>query len=205
MNLTENLLTEHQRKVDEETDPAEKRQLAAYGKNIIFSPFLSALDLVAIGLRKRNIKYYELNGHCSDTDRRTTLNNFEEKGKDFVEDPTATADDTRVLLASLRVGAEGLNLCHAANVIMLTLTYNPYVDEQAFARADRLGQKLQVHIYYLIAENSQEKRIWDIQTYKKAKVFGVMDDKMLISNAKSMQKWDVEKVKRCVSGTYLSN
>lgn len=58
----------------------------------------------------------------------------------------------------------GLNLIEANNVIMFDLWWNPAVEEQAFGRAPRMGQKKTVHIYKLITINTVERRILEVKS-----------------------------------------
>ena len=57
--------------------------------------------------------------------------------QDFKDNPY-----TKVLLASIRVGGVGLNLCAANIVVILEPWWNPAVEDQAIDRINRIGQKV---------------------------------------------------------------
>lgn len=75
-------------------------------------------------------------------------------GKDFDGDkPVCPA-----MLVSPRAGGVGLNITAANHVIFPTRLFNPAPEEQAIARAWRMGQTKTVHVHYLIAHG-------EIQTF----------------------------------------
>ncbi|BGP56497.1 hypothetical protein JCM8202v2_004118 [Rhodotorula sphaerocarpa] len=77
------------------------------------------------------------------------------------EDPDCT-----VILVSIKAGAVGLNLTCCSRVILLDLWWNPAIEEQAFDRAHRFGQKDDVKIYKLTIDNTVEDRILTLQADK---------------------------------------
>lgn len=54
------------------------------------------------------------------------------------------------------------------NVILVDLWWNPALEEQAFDRAHRFGQKRDVNIYKLTIEKTVEERILLLQEKKRA-------------------------------------
>ncbi|KAJ0098974.1 hypothetical protein Patl1_21138 [Pistacia atlantica] len=72
-----------------------------------------------------------------------------------------------VLLASLKASGAGINLAAASRVFLLEPWWNPAVEEQAMDRVHRIGQKEGVKIVRLIARNSIEERILELQERKK--------------------------------------
>ncbi|CBI32804.3 unnamed protein product, partial [Vitis vinifera] len=72
-----------------------------------------------------------------------------------------------VLLASLKASGAGINLTAASRVYLLEPWWNPAVEEQAMDRVHRIGQKEDVKIVRLIARNSIEERILELQERKK--------------------------------------
>lgn len=69
-------------------------------------------------------------------------------------------------ILSLRSGGVGLNLTTASNVIHFDRWWNPAVENQATDRAFRIGQKKDVQVHTLIAENSIEEKIDEMLTSK---------------------------------------
>ncbi|KAK4901843.1 transcription termination factor, RNA polymerase II [Elasticomyces elasticus] len=196
VKMIKHFVAEYEENLAEIEDPVERMQFRAYNKIIIFSPFLAVLDALAMGLEENEIEYLELNGHVTGGDRERTIRTFEEKDDD--DNPIDFAVDgnepskVRVMLASLRVAAEGLNLPHGSKIIMLTLSWNPFLDAQAFSRAYRIGQPYPVETYYLYAASSLDRRIHEVQGEKMTKIAKVMDQKALSQNAKKMRSWDVD-------------
>ncbi|KAF9062816.1 chromatin remodeling complex subunit, partial [Rhodocollybia butyracea] len=120
-------------------------------KTIIFSQFTSMLDLLHSFLQNEGIKFVRLDGKMDMTRRKNSLDTLR-------NNPSVT-----VILVSLRAGGTGLNLVEANNVIMFDLWWNPAVEEQAFGRVHRMGQKKTVHIYKLVTLNTVERRILEVK------------------------------------------
>ena len=75
--------------------------------------------------------------------------------------------DTRVILISFKAGSTGLNLTACNNVILVDLWWNPALEDQAFDRAHRFGQELDVNIYKLKIDSTVEDRILELQERKR--------------------------------------
>ncbi|KAI0702988.1 SNF2 family N-terminal domain-containing protein [Cerioporus squamosus] len=73
----------------------------------------------------------------------------------------------RVMLISLKAGALGLNLTVANNVYLMDPWWQEGIESQAIDRCNRIGQKKPVHVYQLIAENTVESKVIEIQEKKK--------------------------------------
>lgn len=84
------------------------------------------------------------------------MNNFE---KDQAIDKFKSLPGPRGLLISLKAGGVGLNLQEASVVILFDRWWNPAIENQAIARAHRMGQKLPVHVYRFEVINTVEERI----------------------------------------------
>ena len=76
--------------------------------------------------------------------------------------------DGDFFLISLKAGGTGLNLTAANYVLLLDPWWNPAVEDQAADRAHRIGQKLPVTVYRVVAENTVEDRILDLHGDKRA-------------------------------------
>ena len=77
-------------------------------------------------------------------------------------------DGPPVMLISLKAGGTGLNLTAADHVFLCDPWWNPAVEDQAADRAHRIGQDRPVTIYRLIAVDTVEERILDLQEKKRA-------------------------------------
>jgi SNF2 family DNA or RNA helicase len=69
---------------------------------------------------------------------------------------------------SLKAGGSGLNLTAADVVIHVDPWWNPAVENQATDRAYRIGQDKPVFVYKLVAANTIEERIQQMQKQKQA-------------------------------------
>ena len=79
-----------------------------------------------------------------------------------------TNGSTDVFLISLKAGGTGLTLTSADTVIHYDPWWNPAVEDQAADRAHRIGQDRPVMIYRLVAADTVEERILELQSAKRA-------------------------------------
>jgi SNF2 family DNA or RNA helicase len=80
----------------------------------------------------------------------------------FQNDPAS-----RLFLISLKAGGLGLNLTAADYVFILDPWWNPAVEAQAVDRAHRIGQARQVFAYRLIARDTVEEKVLQLQESKR--------------------------------------
>jgi len=120
---------------------------------LLFSQFTSMLDLIKPALDAAGIRYVELRGDTAD--RAAPVQRFE-------------AGEVPLFLISLKAGGRGLNLTSADTVIHYDPWWNPAVEEQASDRAHRIGQTKSVFVYKLIAADTVEERILEMQERKAA-------------------------------------
>ena len=129
-------------------------QLLEEGRNIlIFSQFTGVLALIEADLTAQNIAYSKLTGQ---TRKRQQAIDLFQNG------------DVRVFLISLKAGGSGLNLTAADVVIHMDPWWNPAVENQATDRAHRIGQDKPVFVYKLVAADTVEERIQQMQQQKQA-------------------------------------
>lgn len=125
-------------------------------KALIFSQFVETLKLVRKELDGRKVKYMYLDGQ---TQKRQA------KVDEFQNDPSIP-----FFLISLKAGGVGLNLTAADYVIHLDPWWNPAVEMQASDRAHRIGQTKPVFVYKIIARDTVEEKILQLQEKKRALV-----------------------------------
>jgi hypothetical protein len=130
-------------------------------KTLVFSQFTSLLAIVREGLEERGIPYAYLDGKTHDRQARVDR---------FQSDPACP-----LFLISLKAGGVGLNLTAAEYVYLLDPWWNPAVEAQAIDRAHRIGQTRPVFAYRLIAANTIEERILELQQKKRALAESVID------------------------------
>ena len=73
-----------------------------------------------------------------------------------------------VFLISLKAGGRGLNLTSADTVIHYDPWWNPAVEDQASDRAHRIGQTKSVFVFKLVAADTVEERMLELQQRKAA-------------------------------------
>ena len=129
-------------------------EMIAEGRRILlFSQFTSMLDLMKPALTAAGIPFVELRGDTGD--RAEPVRSFE-------------AGEVPLFLISLKAGGRGLNLTSADTVIHYDPWWNPAVEDQASDRAHRIGQTKSVFVYKLIAADTVEERIVELQERKAA-------------------------------------
>ena len=131
---------------------------------LVFSQFTEMLALAAEMLDTLALPYLTLTGQTPPRERGAVVKRFQ------AQDETSAP----ILLASLKAGGVGLNLTAADTVIHLDPWWNPAVEEQATARAHRIGQDQPVFVYKLVVEGSIEERMLELQARKAALAHGVL-------------------------------
>jgi SNF2 family DNA or RNA helicase len=122
-------------------------------KALVFSQFTSLLAIVRAQLDATGVKYEYLDGQTRD--RQACVERFQ-------NDP-----ECRLFLISLKAGGLGLNLTAAEYVFLLDPWWNPAVEAQAIDRAHRIGQERPVFAYRLIAKDTVEEKILELQRSKR--------------------------------------
>ena len=122
-------------------------------KVLVFSQFTSLLAIVRDRLDEQKTVYEYLDGKTRDRQERVER---------FQNDP-----DCKLFLISLKAGGLGLNLTAAEYVFLLDPWWNPAVEAQAIDRAHRIGQTRQVFAYRLIAKDTVEEKVLQLQQSKK--------------------------------------
>ena len=130
------------------------RQVVDEGhKALIFSQFTSLLAIVREHLDEAGLVYEYLDGETRDRGARVDR---------FQTDP-----DCPLFLISLKAGGLGLNLTAAEYVFLLDPWWNPAVEAQAVDRTHRIGQTRQVFAYRLIARDTVEEKVLELQKSKR--------------------------------------
>jgi len=125
-------------------------------KVLIFSQFVTALDLIQKELIKKDIPYFLITG---DTNSKRRLEMCDEFNKENSKE--------KVFLISLKAGGTGLNLVGADTVIHLDPWWNVAIENQASDRAHRIGQQKKVTVFKLIMNSSIEEKVIELQKNKK--------------------------------------
>jgi SNF2 family DNA or RNA helicase len=138
-------------------------------KVLVFSQFTSFLALLRHRLDGAEIPYLYLDGQTRD--RQELVEEFQsETGRPL-------------FLISLKAGGLGLNLTAADYVYLLDPWWNPAVEAQAIDRAHRIGQTRTVFAYRLVARDTVEEKILELQEGKRALADAIIQaDQSLVAN-----------------------
>ncbi|MEO7648896.1 MAG: DEAD/DEAH box helicase [Bryobacteraceae bacterium] len=140
-------------------------------KAIVFSQFTSFLAILRQRLDKQKIVYEYLDG--STTNRQAHVERFQQDS------------GVKLFLISLKAGGVGLNLTAAEYVFLLDPWWNPAVEAQAIDRAHRIGQLRRVFAYRLIARDTVEEKVLELQKSKRALAEAIIgEDNRLVGNLK---------------------
>ncbi|KAI1629297.1 SNF2 family N-terminal domain-containing protein [Exophiala viscosa] len=124
-------------------------------KSIVFSTWTRSLDLVELHLKKERILFTRIDGATEPNKRQKILNEF------------AKSKKVRVLLMTTGTGAYGLNLTVANRIFILEPQWNPSIEDQAIARAQRLLQEHSVHVIRYVVRGTVEE---DIKKQQQSKI-----------------------------------
>jgi SNF2 family DNA or RNA helicase len=150
--------------------------LDAGSRILVFSSFVRALKLLAEHLKSKGHSYCYLDG--STKNRLAICDTF-------------NADESiPVFLISLKAGGTGLNLTGADTVVHFDPWWNPAAEAQATDRAHRIGQKRVVTSIKLIAANTVEEKVVELQA-KKAELL----DELFAQSAEANAKVSMETIK----------
>lgn len=144
-------------------------------KALIFSQFTSMLAILQDRLTELGISYFYLDGQTRN--RKLVVEGFQKGERPF-------------FLVSLKAGGLGLNLTAAGYVFLLDPWWNPAVEKQAVDRAHRIGQDKPVFAYRLIARNTVEERVLELQQSKRELAEALLGSD--VSLLRGLKKEDLE-------------
>ena len=147
-------------------------------KTIIFSQFVSLLDLLQVPIEDKKWPVLRYDGAMSGEARDAAITKFTE------------SQTHNIMLISLKAGNAGLNLVAASRVIILDPFWNPYIEMQAVDRAYRIGQQREVEVHRVLIKGTVEDRIIELQDQKRALVDSALDE----GANKSLGRLDVQQL-----------
>lgn len=128
---------------------------------LVFSQFVSMLQILRAELDQRNVAYCYLDG--STRERMQVVHRFN------------SDRSMPVFLISLKAGGTGLNLTGADMVVHFDPWWNPAVEEQATDRAYRIGQRRTVYSIKLIAAGTVEEKVLALQERKRSVIEATLE------------------------------
>lgn len=121
--------------------------LEAEHKVLVFTQWKQMGDLIREHLNAQEISHRTLDGSVPMSQRGAIVEEFQRP------------DGPRVLVIGLLAGGEGITLTQADTIIMYDRWWNPAIEDQAIARAHRIGQERPVTAYVLETRDSIEERL----------------------------------------------
>ena len=115
---------------------------------------MHVLDIAQLMLQERGLSSLRMDGSTPPAQRESLVQQFQN-------------GEIPLFLLSLKVGGAGLNLTAADYVLLLDPWWNPAVEAQAAARSHRSGQQRPVTLCRLIAADTLEERMLELQQQKK--------------------------------------
>jgi superfamily II DNA or RNA helicase len=122
-------------------------------KVLVFSQFTKLLAFVKTHLEEEGVNYAYLDGQT--------------KNRGELVEKFQTDETCNLFLISLKAGGVGLNITAADYVFLLDPWWNPAVEAQAIDRAHRIGQTKPVFAYRMIARDTVEEKILELQQSKR--------------------------------------
>jgi SNF2 family DNA or RNA helicase len=147
-------------------------------KTIVFSQFVSLLDLVQVPIDRKGWKVQRYDGAMSADARNDAV-------IQFTDNP-----NVKIMLISLKAGNYGLNLVAASRVIILDPFWNPFIEMQAVDRAYRIGQQKPVEVHRILIKDTVEDRIIKLQEKKRKLVDSALDE----GAGKALSRLDVHQL-----------
>ncbi|HMV24848.1 MAG TPA: DEAD/DEAH box helicase, partial [Saprospiraceae bacterium] len=122
-------------------------------KVLVFSSYVRHLDKYCDWATSNKVAFSRLTGDVALAQRQREVENFQEK-------------DIPWFFLSLKAGGTGLNLTAAELVFLIDPWWNPAAEQQAIARAHRIGQNRNVTAIRFITRNTIEEKILRLQQKK---------------------------------------
>ncbi len=124
-------------------------------KILIFSQFTRFIEIIRESLSARipEAPIFVLTG--TTRDRVKPVESFQK------------SEGGAVMFVSLRAGGTGITLTSADYVFLADPWWNPAVEEQAIDRVHRIGRKGDVFVYRMIAQDTVEQRVRNLQNQKR--------------------------------------
>lgn len=119
-------------------------------KAIVFTSYTRMADLIASAAQQRFSVFSAcLDGRTAIDDRQPLIDQY------------SAVSGPAVLVLNPKAGGSGLNITAATHVIHYNLEWNPALEDQASARAHRIGQTRPVMVRRLICEGTVEEVVED--------------------------------------------
>ncbi|KMQ44169.1 Helicase, C-terminal [Trichophyton rubrum] len=135
-------------------------------KITIFTQFLGMISAISSVCEAEGWRYTTLCGKLHHRTRHANIKRFRE-------------ENVSILISSLKAGGVGLDLTMASKCILVDLWWNEAIEQQAFCRLFRIGQKNDVEIVRICVENTVDDRLQLIQSRKSEHIKKAMGSTVL--------------------------
>lgn len=135
--------------------------LAEGKKVVIFNLYKQTIDNLAAHFGKK----------CTIVDGRINARDKDKHIQRFLHDPTCT-----VFLGNTKAAGIGINLVNSNDVFFTSFSFTSDQIEQSIKRLHRPGQRKKVNVYFTIAENTIDQRIFDLVSGKLNDINDILDN-----------------------------
>ncbi|GAA5865684.1 hypothetical protein JCM8547_002749 [Rhodosporidiobolus lusitaniae] len=139
-------------------------------KSLVFSQWTGHLDRIEAALAEEGIATCRFDGSMRQDKREEVIKLFTTQNKSAVPGSKEDKASPMVMLLSLKAGALGLNLTIASQVFLMDPWWQAAIEQQAIDRVNRIGQTKDIRVFQLVAEDTVESRVLDIQAKKEQMV-----------------------------------
>jgi superfamily II DNA or RNA helicase len=130
-----------------------ERSISQGHRALVFSQWTSLLDAIEPHITESGFEFSRIDGDTRD--RGVIVDRFQRD------------DGPPIMLLSLKAGGLGITLTKADHVYIVDPWWNPAVEDQAADRAYRIGQENPVLVHRLVAKETIEERIVELQRSKR--------------------------------------
>jgi SNF2 family DNA or RNA helicase len=110
-------------------------------RKIIFCHYRGEIDLISALLRQKGVNVGTMDGRTGKRDRQKILE---------ISDDHCVPD---VIVVQIQTACEGLNLQHFQEIYFTSPHWNPAIEDQAVARAHRIGQNERVNVFRFVMQD----------------------------------------------------
>ena len=151
------------------------------GRKIVFCHYRGEIDKIALMLNNAGIRTHKYDGRSTKKERRNILSSSTGWSDMFLynrfnKDIQSSAETLKMLIDSylsndvlimqIKSGCEGLNLQDYNEVYFVSPHWNPAVEDQAIARAYRIGQKKPVSVFRYVTELKNKNSNLEREAYR---------------------------------------
>ncbi|KIL95436.1 hypothetical protein FAVG1_00173 [Fusarium avenaceum] len=133
-------------------------------KIILFVEFTRTAKVLGCAIKALGINFVYYNQMANPKQKDAALQTFKNSAK------------CKILVTSMRCGGQSLNLQIANRAIILDIWFNKTVEDQAFKRVYRFGQKKETYLVRIMANGSIDERVSSLQEAKEAIIATALQD-----------------------------